>query len=74
MSPQPASMDAPIDEGHLVITFVEIFGDRSKSPFGTAISTLVTLDDLTWHLNTERLLQESVWQQCLRLLEESSQN
>lgn len=60
MSTQPASMNAFIDEGMIVAMFVEIFRDCLKSPSGTALSALLTREDLTWQLVTPILLQEFV--------------
>lgn len=63
MSAQLGSIKAPIDERLLVSMFVESFGKTSISQFGTAVTTLLTLDNLTWKSVTARLLQEHISQQ-----------
>lgn len=56
--PAPGSVDAFADNGFLFMMLVVNFRNRSKVPFRTALSTLVTKDNLTRHLVTSLSLQK----------------
>lgn len=68
---QLASMDASVEEGLLITMFVQSFGDWFNSPFGSALSALLTRGNLTWQLATLRLLQQLTSQQSSRLMVET---
>lgn len=44
---QFASMNASVDEGILIMTFVESVNGRANSPYGAVISALLTKDGLS---------------------------
>lgn len=71
MSAQSLSMNAFPDGGFLLTVFVESFADRSKSPFGTALSLLLAKDDLILQLVMARMIRKFTSQQVLRLTGET---
>lgn len=58
MAAQLESMNAALDEGMLVTMFLESFGLRSASEYGSTIAALQTREDLTWAQASSRMLQE----------------
>jgi len=58
LSSQLDVMNASIDEGLLITMFLESFGNRSKSDYGSTISALLSKDTLEWHTVSTRLIQE----------------
>lgn len=46
---QHASMNDPMNEGVLVLTCTESFGNLTKCPYGFLLSVLFTKEDMTWH-------------------------
>lgn len=51
-STQPALINAQIEERLLVTMFVRDFGSRSKVPFGTVVSALLTIHDFAQQIVT----------------------
>lgn len=64
MSAQIASIQGRIDEGPLVMMFVERLRNRSNSPFGTDLLAQMTRVSNIWQMVSSRLLQEFESQQA----------
>lgn len=47
-SGQPASKEVSMDGGLQMTMLTEPFGDRSKFPYGMALSVLLSKEELTW--------------------------
>lgn len=69
-----SSKITPTDGGFLITMFVESFGDRSSSPFRTALPAFLTKSDFTRQLVTLRLLQELASQQASRMMRATSKD
>lgn len=74
MIAQLVSMNSSIDESLQATLFVERSGDRSNSPLGTALSTLMTRDKHTWQVVISVLLAEFKLQKGLRQMGVSSKD
>ena len=58
MAAQPEPMNAAMNEDMLVTMFLESFGLRKASEYGSTISAPQTREDLTWSQISSRMLQE----------------
>lgn len=61
------TMNAPLDKGLLETLFTKSFGDRSKSPYGVALSVLLRKKDLASQELASRLLKENRFQNETKL-------
>lgn len=56
-----------MDEGELVSMMTKSIGIRSRSPYGVALSELLTKEDLSWQALPSRLLHEYSSQKATKL-------